>query len=513
VTGTVDPVSISENEKAEATLVLQGISKRFGSTQALDGASLSVRKGRIHALVGENGAGKSTLVKIISGIVSADAGIVRLDGKAVSFREPSDASRAGIHLVHQELALLPHNSVTENVFLGHELSGPTGLSWSVMNRRARDLFARLGVALDVTRPTGELSTAQQQMVEIARAILRDFRIIILDEPTAALPPADAEKLFTVLRELAAQGTAVIYISHRLDEIRALADDITVLKDGRQVATHPASELDTAEMIRLMVGRPIEDLFPPRGKPSEETPVIEVSGLIDPPRLFDVSFVVRPGEIVDIYGLEGHGQDEILSAIAGARRPVGGSLKLGGRQIDWGSVPAMIARGIGFIPEDRKAEGLLLDLDGRANISLPILRRLAPNGWIGSVREKQVADDAAREAGVRGSLDAPVRALSGGNQQKVLLARWLAAGANVFLMNQPTRGVDVGSKSEIYSLVRKQCANEGKAAIVVAREITELQGFCDRILVMSRGRLVAECSPDDSEENILAAALGQQAHAS
>jgi ABC-type sugar transport system ATPase subunit len=501
------------NGDAEAMLVLKGISKRFGSTQALDDVDLSVHGGRIHALVGENGAGKSTLVKIISGIVTPDSGTVRLNGRAMSFGRPAEASRAGIHLVHQEMALLPYNSVVENVFLGHEISGPVGLSWSTMNDRARDVFTRLGVAVDVSGPTGELSTAQQQMVEIARAILRDFRVIILDEPTAALPPADADKLFTVLRELAGRGTAVIYISHRLDEVRALADDITVLKDGRHVATRPASELGTTEMIRLMVGRPIEDIFPVRGKPAEQTPVLAVSGLIDPPRLFDVSFAVRRGEIVGIYGLEGHGQDEILSAIAGARRPVGGSLKLDGREIAWGSVPAMIALGIGFIPEDRKAEGLVLDLDGRANISLPILRRLAPRGWIGAAREKLVADEAAREAGVRGSLDAPVRTLSGGNQQKLLLARWIAAGANVFLMNQPTRGVDVGSKSEIYKLVRRLCVEEGKAAIVVAREITELQGFCDRILVMSRGRLVAECSPDDNEESILAAALRQDARVS
>ncbi|MBE2277137.1 MAG: sugar ABC transporter ATP-binding protein [Rhodobacteraceae bacterium] len=497
----------------DALLVLTGISKRFGSTQALEAVDFSAHAGRIHALVGENGAGKSTLVKTIGGINLPDAGTISLAGRLQQFSGPADASRAGIHLVHQELALLPNNTVAENVFLGHELAGAAGLSWSAMNRRAAETFRHLGLEIDVTRPTGELSTAQQQMVEIARATIRDFRVIILDEPTAALPPADTERLFAVLRDLAARGTAVIYISHRLDEIRALADDITVLKDGRHVATRPAAELDTASMIRLMVGRAIDDLFPPRGPRSQAAPILQVDGLIDPPRVYDVSFEIRAGEILGIYGLEGHGQDEVLSAIAGARRPVGGQLRLDGKPLAWAPVPTMIGHGIGFIPEDRKAEGLVLDLDGHANVSLPILRRLARHGWVNPRREREITTRAAGEAGVRGALDVPVRRLSGGNQQKVLLARWLAAGTRLFLMNQPTRGVDVGSKAEIYSLVRRQCVEHGKAALVVAREITELQGFCDRILVMSRGRMVAECSPLDSEEAILAAALGQEVQTS
>jgi ABC-type sugar transport system ATPase subunit len=267
------------------------------------------------------------------------------------------------------------------------------------------------------------------------------------------------------------------------------------------------------MIRLMVGRAIDDLFPPRGPRSQAAPILQVDGLIDPPRVYDVSFEIRAGEILGIYGLEGHGQDEVLSAIAGARRPVGGQLRLDGKPLAWAPVPTMIGHGIGFIPEDRKAEGLVLDLDGHANVSLPILRRLARHGWVNPRREREITTRAAGEAGVRGALDVPVRRLSGGNQQKVLLARWLAAGTRLFLMNQPTRGVDVGSKAEIYSLVRRQCVEHGKAALVVAREITELQGFCDRILVMSRGRMVAECSPLDSEEAILAAALGQEVQTS
>ena len=269
-------------DESEALLVLKGISKRFGNTQALDGVDLAVAAGRIHALIGENGAGKSTLVKIISGVVQPDEGVVYLAGKPVRFQGPAAASKASVHLVHQELALLPHNTATENIFLGQEIAGRVGLDWAEMDRRASAIVSRLGLDLDVRRLVGELSTAQQQMIEIARAMLRELSVIILDEPTAALPPADAQKLFAVLRELAAQGAAVIYISHRLDEIAELADDVTVLKDGRHVATRPAAELGAEEMIRLMVGRSIENLFPAKSATASAAPVLEVEGLIDPP---------------------------------------------------------------------------------------------------------------------------------------------------------------------------------------------------------------------------------------
>ena len=496
----------SDPNSAEALLELKGISKRFGSTQALDGVSLTVEAGRIHALVGENGAGKSTLVKIISGLLVPDEGDMRIDGSAAAFSSPASASQAGIHMVHQELALLPYCTVAENMFLGHEIGGPAGLARAQMARRAGEVLSRLGLDIDVTRPVGELSTAQQQMVEIGRAILRDFRIIILDEPTAALPPEDTERLFAVLRELTARGTAIIYISHRLDEVAALADRITVLKDGRFVVSRPAAELGTEEMIHFMVGRTIGNLFPQRGSHAPGNVVMTVDGLIDPPHALDVSLQVRKGEIVGIYGLEGHGQDEVLACIAGTRRPISGRLELEGAQIPWSPVPGMIDKAVGYISEDRKSEGLILEMSGHANISLPLLRKLARNGWVDGRKEHELTAAAAGEAGVRGDLAAPVRALSGGNQQKVLLARWLAAGTAVFLLNQPTRGVDVGSKSEIYALIRRLCEERGACALVVAREIPELRGLCDRILVMSRGRLVAQCSPDDEEETILAAAV-------
>lgn len=493
----------------EALLSLTGISKRFGSTQALDDVSMQFAPGRIRGLVGENGAGKSTLVKIISGVLRPDSGDIRWAGRPVAFASPAAAARAGISLVHQEFALLAHGTVAENIFLGEERRGAFGLAWGRMQREARAALDRLGVAVDVTRPVADLSTAQQQMVEIARAIRRQSRLMILDEPTAALSPADARQLFVVLRQLADAGTAIIYISHRLDEIETLADDITVLKDGRCVSTHPAAALDADGMIRLMVGRVIGDLFPPRA-PARPAPqrLLEVSGLIDPPAVRGASLTLDKGEIVGLYGLEGHGQDEVLACIAGARRPVAGRLALAGKPAAWRPVGQMIRRRVGFVPGDRKTEGLVLDMSGLANITLPIVRQFSRFGLVSVGREQLAARAAAARGGVKGDLTALVRALSGGNQQKVLLSRWLAARSSVLLLNQPTRGVDVGSKAEIYGLIRRICAEEEVGALVVSREIVELQGLCDRILVMCRGVLVAEHSPDDSEEAILASAVGQ-----
>ncbi len=491
----------------ETLLVLAGISKRFGNTQALQDVSIKFARGHIHALVGENGAGKSTLVKIISGVVKQDEGTVTLGGETVDFDGPHAASVSGIHLVHQELALLPFRSIVENIFLGSEERGIIGLSWRRMSDIAAEALERLGLDLNVHKRVGELSTSNQQMVEIARAIYRKSRLIILDEPTAALPPADAERLFDVLKQLTQAGTSVIYISHRLDEVKELADSVSVLKDGRHVATNPAKELTTDKMIQLMVGRVIDDMFPEARAAAVGGPVLQVENLIDPPAVYNASLTLHGGEIVGIYGLEGHGQDEVLECIAGARSPVGGVLKVHGKDTGWESVAQMLSLGLGFVPEDRKTEGLILQMTSEHNITLPVLRRLSRFGWVSKVRERETAEAAASKAGVRGDLDASVRSLSGGNQQKLVLSRWLAAESSILLLNQPTRGVDVGSKSEIYGLIRRTCEQRRAASLVVSREIKELQGLCDRILVMSYGRLVAEHAPGDSEGAILRSAVG------
>jgi ABC-type sugar transport system ATPase subunit len=332
------------------------------------------------------------------------------------------------------------------------------------------------------------------------------RLIILDEPTAALSPEDTDRLFDVLSQLTEDGTAVVYISHRLDEVRRLAQTVTILKDGVQVVTEPADGLTMDRMVALMVGREIEDLFPPRSDNADGPMALEVTGLVDPPAVLSADLQVRVGEILGVYGLEGHGQDELLACIAGVRTPVSGTLRLGGERHPWRSVAGMIRQGVGFVPEDRKTEGLIPDMTGRRNITLPILPALSQSGVVSVTREVSVAGNAAAAAGVQGNLNTSVSSLSGGNQQKLVLARWIAAHSSVLLLNQPTRGVDVGSKAEIYRLIRRTCSERGAAALVVSREIPELQGMCDRIVVMSHGHLVAEHAPTASEETILGSAV-------
>jgi ABC-type sugar transport system ATPase subunit len=489
-------------------LELVEASKSFGGVPALRGVAFTVRAGEIHALVGENGAGKSTLVNILSGVVEPDGGELRLDGLATRFAGPREAAAAGIHLVHQELALLPESTVVENVFLGGELARWGGvLRWREMRERTTEVLARLGVAIPPDARVTSLTVAQRQMVEIARSLVGDARVVILDEPTAALSPEEAGALFAVLRGLREAGRAIVYISHRIGEVLALADTVTVLKDGEVVGTWPAEGLTTAELVRRMVGRPIEDLFPPSAPPAPgAVPVLEVRGLIDPPAVAGVDLAVRAGEILGIAGLEGQGQDELLACLAGDRVPARGELLVRGAPAAWGGVRRMIGYGIGFIPEDRKTRGLLLEQSSIRNISLPSLGLMTRFGWVQRRREAALGRDVARQVGVRGSIDGPVQSLSGGNQQKVVLAKWLARQRSVLLLNQPTRGVDVGAKGEIYALLRA-FAEAGGAAVLTSRELTEILGLCDRVLVVRGGRIVAGFGRGATEEQVMAAATG------
>lgn len=488
----------------------ESLVKAFGSFRAVDDVSISLQEGEILALLGENGAGKSTLVKMLSGVHRPDAGRILLDGREVEFTSARDAARVGIHLVHQELALLEERTVTENVYLGQELRGRLGLlGWRRMRAETAKALALLGTDFSEDSRVRELSTSRRQMVEIARAVVGEARVVVLDEPTAALSPAEARRLFQVIREMTARGVAVIYISHRLDEVAELSDTVVVLKDGRFVARHPTAELTQQQMISLMVGRELSELFPepPVPAPTQEPAVLEVTDLVAPPLLRHASFQVGAGEVVGIYGLEGHGQDEVLACLAGALPPYHGHLKLDGETLPPGDVAGRTAVGFGYVPEDRKTEGLVLDSSSIRNITLPLVRRtLSRLGIVHTGRESRLASAAVRRAGVRGDVSRPVRTLSGGNQQKVVFARWLAADSRVLLLNQPTRGVDVGAKAEIYQVIRDACA-QGHLALVVSREITELLGLCDRILVMSFGRMVAEFTRGASEDEVLAAAVG------
>jgi len=494
-------------------LAAEDVSKRFGSTQAMSQMSLSVHRGEVVALIGENGAGKSTLVKILCGVHRPDSGEVLVDGRPHAFADARHAASEGFHLVHQELALLPERTVAQNIFLGGELRGRLGrLDWRTMRRRTREALAQLGVeGVDADARVKDLSTGGKQMVEIARALVGSARAIILDEPTAALSPAEAEHLFSVMRLMTQQGIAFVYISHRLAEIQEIADTVVVMKDGQHVTTRPCEGLTTEEMIRSMVGREIADLYPDRAErtAAASKPVIAVQGLVDPPRVRNASLVLHAGEVVGLYGLEGHGQDEILACLAGARRPAAGSLVVDGRTTPWPDVARANALGFGYVPQDRKTEGLLLEFSGTWNLTLPVLRSVvARRGVVSSAREAALAGAAATAAGIRGDIRPPVTTLSGGNQQKVVLAKWIAARSRVLLLNQPTRGVDVGSKAEIYALIRTLCDRHGVTALVVSREIAELKGLCDRILVMSHGVLADEFDHTAGEEEILAGAVGE-----
>ncbi len=488
-----------------SVLELEGITKSYGSSRALDDVSLTVQPGRVHALVGENGAGKSTLIKVMSGIVQPDAGSIRLNGEALHLDTRHAAGHA-IHVVHQDFALFDDLTVTENVFVGHELRRGERLDRQEMRARAVAALGRLSADLDPEARVGGLSTAGKQLVEIARGLVHDVNVLLLDEPTAALSAEPAEALFETLRTLVAEGCGIVYVSHRLTEVMELADEITVLKDGRHVATREADSITVDEVVSLMVGRDVGGMFPPKVVPAKREPCLRVGDLVDPPKLHGVSLEVMEGEIVGIYGLEGSGQDELLGCLSGDRRPVRGSLELFGTEGGWRSLAKMLGAGVGYVPRDRKEEGLLLEQSSIVNVTFPIERSLSRLGFISRALQKSVSTAAAEAAGVVGDLFAPVSDLSGGNQQKALLARLVAARCRLLLLNQPTRGVDVGSKEEIYALIARLCREDGAGALITSPELSELLGLCDRVLVLAGGRIAGEAPPDATEEQLLGMAV-------
>jgi ribose transport system ATP-binding protein len=492
---------------APALLEVEGVTRRFPGVTAVDNVDFAVRAGEVPALLGENGAGKSTLIKILGGALRKDGGVIRFNGEPVDFHSPSAALAAGIAVIYQELVLCPHLSVTENVLMGH-LPRAAGLAvdWAEANRRVAALLAQLGVSLPLTVPVGRLSTAQQQLVEIAKALSRDSRVLILDEPSATLGQRDLDHLFHVVRRLREQGVAIVYISHRLEEIFAIADRVTVLKDGRLAGHWPIGEVTMGRLVRAMTGR---DLGVVTGAAGDVTaPVrLAVSGLGRRGSFEDISLTLRAGEIVGIAGLVGSGRTELLRAIFGADQPDAGSIEVDGKPARFRSPAQALRSGLGLLPEDRKTQGLLLDRALRENVSLASLRRFTRFGVLRPAQEDRIVrgliDDlriAARGPGQ------PVMTLSGGNQQKVVLARWLARRCGILLFDEPTRGVDVGAKEEIYRLVRA-LASDGAAVLLVSSELKELFAICPRILVMREGRLVGEfAGPDVREEDVVDAML-------
>jgi rhamnose transport system ATP-binding protein len=471
-------------------LELHDISKSFGSVVALRAGTLTLRAGRITALVGENGAGKSTLVKIIAGLYQRDSGDLRFNGESVDFRSTSDSKAAGISVIYQEPTLFPDLSVAENIFIGRQPRGRLGLiDRASMRRDARELFRRLGVAIDPDRAAEGLSIADQQLIEIAKAISLDAKVLVMDEPTAALSGVEVERLFTVARGLRDSGAAILFISHRFDEVFDLCDDITVMRDGAYIADHEASDVTVDEIVREMVGRDIATLFPKVDAEIGE-PVLSVVGLTRQGVFADISFDVRAGEIVALSGLVGAGRTEVARAIFGIDPYDTGSVTLNGKHLRGGSPRAAIAAGIGFVPEDRRKQGLVMPLSVTRNTALTLRNRLAHFGLINGREERREAEVWSKRLQVKtASPDLAVSTLSGGNQQKVVIAKWLATDPKLLIVDEPTRGIDVGTKAEVHRLI-SELAGRGIAILMISSELPEVLGMADTVLVMHEGRITA-----------------------
>jgi rhamnose transport system ATP-binding protein len=498
--------------EAQLILSLEHASKAFGAIHALEDVSLDLHGGEVHALVGENGAGKSTLVKILAGVHLPDRGTLRVHGEETVLSGPSAARAAGIAIIYQEPVQFPDLTVAENIFIGRQpLRAGRRIDQRTMNAEAARIFERLGVTLDPARIARGLSIAEQQIVEIAKALSLDARVIVMDEPTAALSAVEVERLFRVVGTLRAAGTAVLFISHRLEEVFGLCQRVTVLRDGRHVMSRDVAGLTADDLVRAMVGRELPERVLQEQNIGD--PVLRVDRLTREGVFVDVSFEVRAGEIVALAGLVGAGRSEVACAIFGIDRFDAGSVKVNGTSLRRGSPTASMAAGVAFVPEDRRQQGLVMDMSIARNITLASLKRLRRLGLIRSAAERRFARDWALRLQVKyGRLSNPMTSLSGGNQQKVVLAKWLSRRPSLLIVDEPTRGIDIGTKAEVHRLL-EELASEGVAVLVISSELPEVLRLADRILVMREGRRVAEFAhADATEESIVAAATGQLEHA-
>jgi ribose transport system ATP-binding protein len=492
-----------DDDHASRLLEVRGITKTFAGVQALKGVNLTVRAGEVHCVLGQNGAGKSTLIKTLAGVHQPDSGEILWQGEPVTIAHPTAALGLGIATMYQELDVVDGLTIAENIFLGHEHSTGGLLKVAHANRLTKELLTRLGHGdIPASTEVGELSAATKQIVSMARALSRDTKLIIMDEPSAVLDSGEVANLFRVIRELTNQNIAVVYISHRLEEIRQIGDRISVIKDGRSTASGLAvSETPTPELIRLMTGRDVANEFPPAVPVPENAPVLlDVDHLHLRGHFSDVHFSVRAGEIVGLAGLVGSGRSEILETIYGARKATSGTVSVQGKTLRPGSVSAAVAAEMGFSPEERKSQGLILDEPIFKNVTLSTFGRFARGGILNEGAEKDAARDQIDALELRpADPERPARTLSGGNQQKILLARWLVHGTRVLLLDEPTRGVDVGARAEIYALIRRLAA-EGTAIVVVSSEIEEVLGLADRVLVIGDGEVLAAKDASDIDES-------------
>ncbi|MCU1582782.1 MAG: D-ribose transporter ATP-binding protein [Microbacteriaceae bacterium] len=499
-------MSTTQTINGPAVLELHNVAKKFGSVVALTSATLTVQPNSIHALVGENGAGKSTVVKIVAGLYQRDGGEFLFRGESVDFGSTAAAKQAGIAVIYQEPTLFPDLSVTENIFMGRQPTGRFGrIDRKAMRDEAKQIFARLAVRIDPDRPADGLSIADQQIIEIAKAISLDARLLIMDEPTAALSGVEVERLFAVARSLRDEGRGLVFISHRFNEVFALCDTITVMRDGAFISTDPIDAVSEDEIVRRMVGRDVTNLFP-----KQETTVgdelLSVENLTATGLFHDVSFTVRAGEIVALAGLVGAGRSEIARAVFGVDNYESGTVRIGGKRVPKRNPAAAMALGLALVPEDRRKQGLILESSVSRNATLAIRKKLASFGIIRSASENRSARIWADRLRVKtASLDTLAGTLSGGNQQKVVLGKWLATEPRVLIIDEPTRGIDVGTKAEVHRLT-SELAGRGMGILMISSELPEVLGMADRVLVVREGRITAEISrAEATAENVMFAA--------
>jgi rhamnose transport system ATP-binding protein len=499
-------MTTSPDTTEPAVLELRNVAKAFGAVIALASADLRVEAGSIHALVGENGAGKSTLVKIIAGLYRRDRGEILLRGESVDFTSTAEAKAAGIAVIYQEPTLFPDLSVTENIFMGRQPKDRLGrIDRRAMHLEASRIFERLAVHLDLDRPAEGLSIADQQLIEIAKAISLDARVLIMDEPTAALSGVEVERLFAVARSLRDEGRGIVFISHRFDEVFSLSDTITVMRDGQYISTDAIKDVTEDEIVRRMVGRDVTDLFPKQEAAIGEV-LLSVDGINSTGVFSDISFTVRSGEIVALAGLVGAGRSEIARAVFGVDGYDTGSVSLNGRMIPKHNPVAAMTSGLGLVPEDRRRQGLILDSSVARNATLPLRNALSKFGFLSSRAENQAARVWASRLQLKASaLDALAGTLSGGNQQKVVLGKWLATDPRVLIIDEPTRGIDVGTKAEVHRLI-SELAGRGMGILMISSELPEVLGMADRVLVVREGRITAEIDrADATSESVMYAA--------
>jgi rhamnose transport system ATP-binding protein len=494
-------------------LELRAISKSYGGVQALADVSFGIQAGSVHALVGENGAGKSTLVKIITGVIEQDAGELLIDGQQVWIGDAQTAHKLGIVAMYQEPTVFPDLSVAENVFAGrHPRRALRTVDWRAMQAEAMRILAELGVDFGADTPVRGLGVADRQLLEIAKALSTEARLLIMDEPTAALSPNEVENLFVTVRKLRERGVAVIYISHRLEEVGVLADTVTVLRDGRHIETRPARELSHNEIIRLMVGRSLDALFPKEEAEIGDV-VLKAAGLTRRGVFADISFELRRGEIVGLAGFVGAGRTEVARSIFGVDPLDGGRLEIEGRPFRPRSPRAALRRGLAYLPEDRLHEGLVQPMSVSDNISMAVLPELTVAGFLRPRRERVLARRFMEQLRIKATSPAQVvRSLSGGNQQKVVLGKWLAAEPRILILDEPTHGVDVGTKADVHRTI-SHLAAQGLTILLISSELPEILGMSDRVLVMREGRLVAELSRSEAtQETVIQAAAGVESAA-